>query len=63
MTILKTPLPHRLRQVPPFCADPNCVYCVELRKMFEQLRSKAFEQLRKQNESVKNENDEVTQLT
>jgi hypothetical protein len=47
MAAPKAPLPHHQPELgSPFCSDPNCVYCAELRKMFEQMR--------KQNQSEKN---------
>jgi hypothetical protein len=48
MVLLQSPLPKHQRELgSPFCTDPNCAYCAELRKMFEQMR--------KQNGSVKDQ--------
>lgn len=33
------PVPqHKTEAGSPYCSDPNCPYCKDLRKMFEQMR-------------------------
>ena len=35
---LSGPAQHKAQAGSPYCSDPNCEYCKELRRMFEQIR-------------------------